>query len=51
MIACGPDRSVESSPQVYARVGGALYLIVIVAGLFAVAWRTFLSRRTTMAFA
>ena len=35
MIACAPDRSVESSPQVYARVGGALYLIVIVAGLFA----------------
>ena len=28
-------RSVETSPQVYARVAGALYLIIIAAGLFA----------------
>ena len=28
------DRTVESSPQLYARVGGALYLIIIVIGLF-----------------
>jgi len=28
------DRTVETSPQVYARVGGVLYLIIIVAGLF-----------------
>ena len=28
------DRAVEISPQVYARIGGALYLIIIVAGLF-----------------
>lgn len=27
-------RAVETSPQVYARVGGVLYLIIIVAGLF-----------------
>jgi len=27
------DRPVETSPQVYARVGGVLYLIIIVAGL------------------
>jgi hypothetical protein len=29
------DRSVETSPQVYARIGGALYLILIVLGGFA----------------
>ena len=28
------DRSIESSPQLYARIGGALYLIIIVIGLF-----------------
>ena len=28
------DRTIESSPQLYARVGGALYLIIIVIGLF-----------------
>src|SRR5438874_4285738 len=28
------DRSSESSPQLYARIGGALYLIIIVIGLF-----------------
>lgn len=28
------DRSVEASPQLYARIGGALYLIIIVIGLF-----------------
>ncbi|HEX3526634.1 MAG TPA: DUF4386 domain-containing protein [Thermoanaerobaculia bacterium] len=28
------DRPVETSPQVYARVGGILYLIIIAAGLF-----------------
>lgn len=28
------DRTVETSPQVYARIGGVLYLIIIVAGLF-----------------
>ncbi len=28
------DRTVETSPQLYARVGGALYLIIIVIGLF-----------------
>jgi len=28
------DRAVETSPQVYARIGGVLYLIIIVAGLF-----------------
>ena len=29
------DSAVETSPQIYARVGGWLYLIVIVAGIFA----------------
>lgn len=29
------DRAVETSPQIYARIGGWLYLIVIVAGGFA----------------
>jgi hypothetical protein len=28
------DRSAETSPQVYARIGGVLYLIIIVIGLF-----------------
>jgi Domain of unknown function (DUF4386) len=28
------DRTVESSPQLYARIGGALYLLIIVIGLF-----------------
>jgi hypothetical protein len=28
------DHTVEASPQVYARIGGVLYLIIIVAGLF-----------------
>ncbi|HYL13614.1 MAG TPA: DUF4386 domain-containing protein [Terriglobales bacterium] len=28
------DRTVETSPQLYARIGGALYLIIIVVGLF-----------------
>lgn len=28
------DRTVESSPQLYARIGGALYLSIIVIGLF-----------------
>ena len=28
------DRTIESSPQLYARIGGALYLIVIAIGLF-----------------
>jgi len=28
------DRSVETSPQLYARIGGVLYLIIIVIGLF-----------------
>jgi hypothetical protein len=28
------DRTVETSPQVYGRIGGVLYLIIIVAGLF-----------------
>jgi hypothetical protein len=32
------DRSVEASPQIYARIGGALYLFIIVAGLFAEAF-------------
>jgi hypothetical protein len=32
------DRTVEASPQVYARIGGLLYLIIIVAGLFAEAF-------------
>jgi len=30
------DHAVEISPQVYARIGGVLYLIIIVAGSFAV---------------
>jgi Domain of unknown function (DUF4386) len=29
------DRGVEPSPQIYARIGGVLYLIIIVAGGFA----------------
>lgn len=29
-----PDRTVETSPQLYARIGGVLYLIIIVVGLF-----------------
>lgn len=29
------DHSVESSPQLYARIGGALYLIIIALGIFA----------------
>ena len=29
------DRALETSPQVYARIGGWLYLIIIVAGIFA----------------
>ena len=29
------DHTVETSPQVYARIGGWLYLIIIVAGIFA----------------
>jgi Domain of unknown function (DUF4386) len=33
-----PDRTVESSPQLYARIGGALYLILIVLGFFAEAF-------------
>ena len=28
------DRTVETSPQLYARIGGVLYLIIIVVGLF-----------------
>src|SRR5947208_2505383 len=28
------DHSVETSPQVYARIGGALYLIIIALGIF-----------------
>ncbi|HKW63170.1 MAG TPA: DUF4386 domain-containing protein [Candidatus Acidoferrum sp.] len=28
------ERTIESSPQLYARIGGALYLIIIVIGLF-----------------
>jgi hypothetical protein len=28
------DRTVETSPQLYARIGGVLYLIIIVIGLF-----------------
>jgi Domain of unknown function (DUF4386) len=28
------DRAVETSPQLYARIGGVLYLIIIVVGLF-----------------
>src|SRR5690242_9030730 len=29
-----PERRIEVSPQLYARIGGALYLIIIVIGLF-----------------
>jgi hypothetical protein len=29
------DRSAETSPQVYARIGGVLYLIIIIFGIFA----------------
>lgn len=29
------DRTVETSPQAYARIGGLLYLIIIAAGIFA----------------
>ena len=29
------DRAIETSPQTYARIGGVLYLIIIVAGFFA----------------
>src|SRR5450755_2853084 len=28
------DRTVETSPQVYARIGGWLYLFIILAGIF-----------------
>ena len=28
------DHSVENSPQVYARTGGALYLVIIALGIF-----------------
>ena len=28
------DRTIEGSPQLYARIGGALYLIIIALGLF-----------------
>lgn len=28
------DRTIECSPQLYARIGGALYLIIIAIGLF-----------------
>ncbi|MGI0012861.1 MAG: hypothetical protein ACREBU_05365 [Nitrososphaera sp.] len=28
------NHTVETSPQAYARIGGVLYLIIIVAGLF-----------------
>jgi len=31
-----PNRNLETSPQVYARTGGVLYLILILAGMFAV---------------
>ena len=27
-------RTIEQSPQLYARIGGVLYLIIIVVGLF-----------------
>ena len=30
------DHTVETSPQVYARIGGVLYLMFIVAGFFPV---------------
>src|SRR5260370_1693586 len=29
------DRTAETKPQIYARIGGVLYLIIIAAGLFA----------------
>jgi hypothetical protein len=29
-----PDRAVETSPQNYARIGGVLYLIIIIVGIF-----------------
>lgn len=29
-----PDRSVEASPQIYARIGGFLYLLIIMIGLW-----------------
>lgn len=32
------ERTVETSPQVYARTGGALYLILIVLGILAEAF-------------
>src|SRR5438309_8754498 len=28
------SRSIETSPQLYARIGGVLYLIIIIVGLF-----------------
>ncbi len=28
------SRTIETSPQLYARIGGALYLIIIVIGLY-----------------
>src|SRR5437763_14339471 len=28
------DRTIETSPQFYARIGGALYLIIIILGIF-----------------
>lgn len=28
------DHTVETSPQVYARIGGVLYLVIIIAGTF-----------------
>lgn len=31
-------RAVEASPRIYARIGGALYLFIIVAALFAEAF-------------
>jgi len=33
-MALASDRAIETSPQFYARIGGALYLIIIVIGLF-----------------
>ena len=32
------DRTAETKPQTYARIGGVLYLIIIAAGLFAQAF-------------
>jgi hypothetical protein len=32
------DRPVEASPQIYARIAGLLYLIIIAGGLFAEVW-------------